>query len=123
MVSSGPGLSQWPVTALDAGITEAAVVSDLRRATGRFPRDPRLAALIRELSDGNPRFAELWARGTVSAHREDRKIVEHPGVGPVTVDCDVLTDGDAELKIVLLTAASGTDDETKLKLAAIAPVS
>jgi transcriptional regulator with XRE-family HTH domain len=121
--SSGPGLSQWPVTALDAGITEAAVVSDLRRATGRFPRDRRLAALIRELSDGNPRFAELWAHGSVSAHREDRKIVEHPGVGPVAVDCDVLTDGDAELKIVMLTAASGTDDETKLKLAAIAPVS
>jgi transcriptional regulator with XRE-family HTH domain len=120
--ASSPGLSQWPVTALDAGVTEAAVVSDLRRATGRFPRDRRLAALIRELTDGNPRFAELWARGTVSAHREDHKIVEHPAVGPITVDCDVLTDGDAELKIVMLTAAPGTDDETKLKLAAIAPV-
>ena len=30
--------------------------------------------------------------------------------------------GDADLKIVMLTAAPGTDDETKLKLAAIAPV-
>jgi transcriptional regulator with XRE-family HTH domain len=120
--ASGPGLSQWAVTALDAGVTEAAVVSDLRRATGRFPRDRRLATLIRELTDGNPRFADLWARGTVSAHREDHKIVEHPAVGPITVDCDVLTDGDAELKIVMLTAAPGTEDETKLKLAAIAPV-
>jgi transcriptional regulator with XRE-family HTH domain len=120
--TSGPGLSQWPVTVLDAGVSEAAVVSDLRRATGRFPRDRRLAALIRELSDGSPRFAELWARGTVSAHREDHKIVEHPAVGPITVDCDVLTDGDADLKIVMLTAAPGTDDETRLKLAAIAPV-
>ncbi|MBV9795219.1 MAG: helix-turn-helix domain-containing protein [Actinobacteria bacterium] len=121
--ASGPGLSQWPVTALDAGVTEAAVVSDLRRASGRFPRDRRLATLIRELTDGNPRFAELWARGTVSAHREDHKIVHHPAVGPITVDCDVLTDGDADLKIVMLTAAPGTDDETKLKPAAIAGVS
>ncbi len=116
----GAGLTQWPVVALDAAVTEAAVVSDLRRATGRFPHDRRLARLIRDLTDGSPRFAELWATGTVSAHREDRKIVEHPGVGPVRVDCDVLTDGDAELKVVILTAAAGTEDETKLRLATMA---
>ena len=34
--------------------------------------------------------AELWASGGVSAHREDRKIVEHPAVGPIAVDCDIL---------------------------------
>ncbi|WP_421107122.1 hypothetical protein [Streptomyces sp. NEAU-S77] len=53
--------------------TDAAVVSDLRRATGRFPHDTRLAELIRALSAGNQRFAELWAIGTVAAHREDHK--------------------------------------------------
>ena len=120
--SAGPQLSQWPVTSLDAGHTSASVVSDLRRATGRFPRDRRLAELIRVLTEGNPQFAELWATGTVSAHREDRKIVEHPAVGRIIVDCDTLTDGDAELKIVILTAAPGTEDETKLRLATIAGV-
>jgi hypothetical protein len=55
----------------------------------------------------------------VSAHREDRKIVEHPSAGPVTVDCDVLTDGDTELKIVILTAAPGTEDEARLRLAGV----
>jgi hypothetical protein len=120
--STGPQLSQWPVTSLDAGNTSASVVSDLRRATGRFPRDRRLAELIRVLTEGNSQFAELWATGTVSAHREDRKIVEHPAVGPITVDCDTLTDGDAELKIVILTAAPGTEDETKLRLATIVGV-
>jgi transcriptional regulator with XRE-family HTH domain len=120
--STGPQLSQWPVTSLDADNTSASVVSDLRRATGRFPRDRRLAGLIRVLTEGNPQFAELWATGRVSAHREDRKIVEHPAVGPIIVDCDTLTDGDAELKIVILTAAPGTEDETKLRLATIAGV-
>jgi transcriptional regulator with XRE-family HTH domain len=120
--STGPQLSQWPVTSLDTGNTSASVVSDLRRATGRFPRDRRLAELIRVLTEGNPQFAELWATGTVSAHREDHKIVEHPAVGPIIVDCDTLTDGDAELKIVILTAAPGTEDETKLRLATIAGV-
>lgn len=113
----GPRLSQWPVTSLAGDAVEAAVVSDLRRATGRFPNDRRLTQLIQALTTGNPRFAELWAAGTVGAHREDQKIVEHPAIGPIAVDCDVMTDGDAELKIVILTAAADTEDETKLRLA------
>ncbi|MGW7658089.1 MmyB family transcriptional regulator, partial [Streptomyces tendae] len=47
--------------------------------------------------------------------REDRKTVEHPEVGPIDVDCDVLTDGDSEFKIVILTAVPGSADETKLR--------
>jgi transcriptional regulator with XRE-family HTH domain len=119
-VDNGPArLARWPVTERDSDTTDAAVVSDLRRATGRFPRDTRLAELIRVLSAGNQRFAELWATGTVAAHREDHKTIQHPSVGPITVDCDVLTDGDSELKIVIMTAVPGSTDETKLQLAAI----
>ncbi|MET9504336.1 helix-turn-helix transcriptional regulator [Streptomyces sp. NPDC006259] len=119
-VDDGPArLALWPVTEADREATDAAVVSDLRRATGRYPEDKRLATLIRELSD-NTRFAELWATGRVAAHREDQKTIAHPTVGPVTVDCDVLTDGDSDLKIVIMTAAPGGEDETKLRLAAIA---
>jgi hypothetical protein len=72
------------------------------------------------LRAGNQRFAELWAAGAVAAHREDHKTIEHPSVGTITVDCDVLTDGDSELKIVIMTAAPGSPDETKLRLAVIA---
>ncbi|MGW0424624.1 helix-turn-helix transcriptional regulator [Streptomyces sp. NPDC003015] len=120
-VDAGPArLALWPVTEADRDVTDAAVVSDLRRATGRFPQDTRLATLIRELNAGNKRFAELWATGEVAAHREDHKTIDHPSVGPVTVDCDVLTDGDSELKIVIMTAVPGSEDETKLRLTAIA---
>jgi transcriptional regulator with XRE-family HTH domain len=118
----GPRLSQWPVTSLALDTVEAAIVSDLRRATGRFPNNSRLTMLIQVLTAGNQRFAELWASGAVSAHREDHKIIEHPAVGPIAVDCDVMTDGDAELKIVLLTAAPDTGDETKLRLAFLSGV-
>ncbi|MEU0878125.1 helix-turn-helix transcriptional regulator [Lentzea sp. NPDC005914] len=120
-VDGGPvHLALWPVTEQDRDATDAAVVSDLRRATGRFPQHTRLAVLIRELSAGNRRFAELWTTGEVAAHREDHKTIDHPSVGPITVDCDVLTDGDSELKIVIMTAVPGSEDETKLQLAAIA---
>lgn len=119
----GPGpacLASWPVSERDRDTTDAAVVADLRRATGRFPDDARLAMMIRTLTAGSPRFAQLWASGTVAMHREDHKTIEHPSVGPVTVDCDVLTDGSSELKIVIMTAAPGSVDETKLRLAVVA---
>ncbi|MGN9786537.1 helix-turn-helix domain-containing protein [Nonomuraea sp. ZG12] len=113
-------LALWPVIERDSAAVDAALVSDLRRATGRFPQDARLAELIHHLRTGNQRFADLWANGTVALHREDHKTIEHPSVGPVTVDCDVLTDGDSELKIVVMTTAPSSADETKLRLALIA---
>jgi MmyB-like transcription regulator ligand binding domain len=114
-----PRLSHWPVTSLGQQEVEASVVSDLRRATGRFAGSGRLASLVQDLTAGSPRFAELWASGAVGAHREDHKIVQHPAVGPIAVDCDVLTDGDAERKIVVLTAAPDSEDEGKFRLAVV----
>jgi hypothetical protein len=43
---AAPRLSHWPVTSLNQQAVEASVVSDLRRATGRFPGSGRLASLI-----------------------------------------------------------------------------
>jgi transcriptional regulator with XRE-family HTH domain len=114
-------LTPWPINETDRDATDRAVVSDLRRATGHFPQDTRLAALIRELNAGNERFAAMWATGEMAAaHREDRKTIDHPLVGPVTVDCDTLTAGDNELKIVIWTAVPGSEDETKLRLSTVA---
>jgi len=121
-VDGAPRPTQWPTTSLSGGTSDAAIVSDLRRATGRFPDSRRLSTLIRTLAAGNERFAELWAAGAVGAHREDRKVIDHPTVGPIVVDCDVMTDGDAELKIVIMTAAPDSEDETKLRLAFLAGV-
>ncbi|WP_326725538.1 helix-turn-helix transcriptional regulator [Streptomyces sp. NBC_00243] len=115
-------IASWPVLVQNSDCSDLAIVSDLRRATGRFPHDARLAELIRVLTEGNRTFARLWASGTVAAHREDRKTVEHPTVGLVEVDCDVLTDGDSDLKIVILTASPGSADEDKLRLAMAADV-
>lgn len=116
---AAPGLVRWPVTSLIGEGLEAAVVADLRRASGRFPRDRRLIGLIQDLTQSSPRFAELWGLAAVGAHREHKKIVEHPVVGPVTVDCDVVIDGDQELKIVILSAVPDTDDHTRFRLAVL----
>jgi len=120
--AGGPHLSHWPVTSVAQSSVESAVVADLRRASGRFPGSARLQGLIEELASSNQRFAELWEAGAVGAHREDHKVIDHPAVGPIAVDCDVMTDGDADRKIVALTAAPGTEDETKLRLALVSGV-
>ena len=118
-----PGrLADRPVMSENLQATDRAVVADLRRASARYPSDQRLAALIRSRLDGNARFAALWQDGAVGGHAEDRKTIKHPEIGHITVDCDVLNDSDTDLKIVIYTAAPGSEDATKLDLARIAGI-
>ncbi len=67
-------------------------------------------------------FAALWHEGTATGHTEDRKTVRHPDIGDITVDCDVLHDSDTDLKIVIYTAAPGSEDATKLDLTRVTGV-
>ncbi|WP_086725516.1 helix-turn-helix transcriptional regulator [Streptomyces carpinensis] len=112
-------LTSWPVIPANAEAADRALVADLRRAAARFPDDPRVSELVAGRVAGNPRFAAFWAEAAVGRHGEDRKTIRHPAIGEVSVDCDVLTDGDTDLKIVAYTAVPGSEDESKLELAGI----
>jgi hypothetical protein len=94
-------------------------VADLRRASARYPEDRRLAELLRRTIDGNAHFAQLWRDGAVGEHAADRKTIEHPAVGEITVDCDHLSAPDTDLKIVALTTAAGGEDASKFELARV----
>ncbi|MFI5064617.1 MAG: transcriptional regulator, partial [Streptosporangiales bacterium] len=48
-----------------------------------------------------------------------RKTVHHPDLGPVTVDCDVLTVAGSDLRVVAYTAAPGSEAAEKLRLLAV----
>ncbi|TJZ75725.1 helix-turn-helix domain-containing protein [Rhodococcus oryzae] len=95
---------------------ESAVVADLRQASARYPRDSELADLVRGLRAESPRFAELWERAEVTTHTADRKTIEHPEVGTITLDCDVLTVQGADLRIVAYSAEAGSPDAAALDL-------
>ncbi len=95
---------------------EAALVGDLRSAAARYPADPRLGRLLAELREHSPRFAELWDAGTVGRHAAARKTVDHPHVGPLTLDCDVLTVAGSDLRIMVYTAEPGSPDAERLAL-------
>jgi len=57
-------------------------VSGLREAAGSDPDDPRLRALVDELSAASARFRELWARAEVG-YRPDVVHIRHPDIGDV----------------------------------------
>jgi transcriptional regulator with XRE-family HTH domain len=59
--------------------TEVAV-SGLRELSGSCPTDPRMRALIAELSDASPRFRELWGLAEVG-YRLGVHHMRHPQVG------------------------------------------
>lgn len=103
-------------TAEQAARFEAATVADLRSATARYPADPRLRGLVAALHESSPRFAGLWDAHAVGSHTTAAKTVDHPRVGPLLLDCDVLHAPDSDLRIVLYTAAPGTDAAGKLAL-------
>lgn len=98
---------------------EAGLVADLRATASRYPSDPQLRALITELSTHSPRFAELWGTGTVGRHETGRKVIEHPQVGPLSLDCDILTVAGSDLRIMVYTAEPGTEDAERLALLAV----
>jgi transcriptional regulator with XRE-family HTH domain len=95
---------------------EATLVADLRAAAGCYPADQQLRRLVTELRANSDRFAELWDSGAVGHHETARKTVDHPHVGPVTLDCDMLTVAGSDLRIMIYTAVPGTEDAERLAL-------
>jgi transcriptional regulator with XRE-family HTH domain len=98
---------------------EASAVADLRAAAARYPRDAELRRLVADLQAASPQFARLWESREVGTHERDRKTVHHPELGPITVDCDVLTVPAVDLRVVAFTAAPGSADADKLRLLAV----
>ncbi|GAA0617728.1 helix-turn-helix transcriptional regulator [Kribbella sandramycini] len=96
---------------------ERSIVADLRGSTSRYPRDPELRRLVDELLVASPRFAQLWRERQVAAVQPSRKMVDHPEVGTVNVDCDALATQIGDLRLLIMTPA---DDESRGRLELLA---
>lgn len=116
----GPG-SRAVQTAEQKAEFHAHLVADLRMTAARYPADQRLKTLIRELKTQSPRFAELWESGAPPAPSSfgTHKVIDHPDVGHISLDCDTLIDTADDLRITIYTAEPGTDDADRLALAIV----
>ncbi|GGL92131.1 helix-turn-helix transcriptional regulator [Nakamurella endophytica] len=96
-----------------------AQVASLRAAYGAM--GPRSAAgeLVRELSRRSPEFVRLWEAQEVGRRFEDHKVLVHPELGPIEVDCQALFTEDESQILLVLTAAPHTEDAGKLALLSV----
>jgi transcriptional regulator with XRE-family HTH domain len=100
---------------------EARLVADLRLTAARYPADQRLKELTRCLAVQSPRFTELWEAGILEPHRDygRHKVIDHPDVGRITLDCDTLIVAADDLRITIYTAEPETEDTERLALAIV----
>jgi transcriptional regulator with XRE-family HTH domain len=83
-------------------------VADLRAAAARYPGDPGIRELVTELLAASPRFAAMWAEHEVAVRRSVTKRIDHPVVGRIEVDCQVLHVPETDQRLVLYVAVPGT---------------
>ena len=91
----------------------------LRAAVARYPDDRATQELVRELLHRSPEFAALWPGSEVSDQRRLAKTVDHPQLGPILLNCDVLTVPERDQHVVLFTAEPGTPAHNALRLLSV----
>ncbi|NAZ77963.1 helix-turn-helix domain-containing protein [Kineococcus sp. T13] len=91
-----------------------AIVGDLRVALLEHPHDAELTDLVDALRARSPEFVERWSAARPARYRGMRKHVDHPDVGALVLDGDVLQVPGCDLRTVVYSAAPGTRDAERL---------
>lgn len=95
--------------------TVAASVAHLRAVAGADPDSPELAALVGELLLKSPDFARLWERYEVLERGGGTKTFDHPKVGLMTLDFEVMQLGrTGGVRMVVYSAEPGSPDEAAM---------
>jgi hypothetical protein len=96
-----------------------AQVAGLRAAYSTMGPNSRAGELVRALQKASPEFAGLWERHEVAKRFAEHKILLHPQLGPIEVDCQALFTEDRSQALLVLTAPPGTEGYEKLQLVAV----
>lgn len=96
-----------------------AQVASLRAAYGSMGPRSRAGELVRALTKASPEFAGLWDRHEVAKRFEDHKVLLHPELGAIEVDCQVLFTEDQSQALLVLTAPPRSEGYEKLQLLAV----
>jgi transcriptional regulator with XRE-family HTH domain len=81
--------------------------------------DPRLAALVGELSVQDPQFRQWWAAHHVAQPSSGTKLFHHPLAGDLTLDWDLFTcSTDPDQQLVVYSAEPGTASHDGLRFLA-----
>ncbi|MGW1166119.1 helix-turn-helix domain-containing protein [Streptomyces sp. NPDC002550] len=102
----------WEQKAID-------IVCALRMDAGCHPDDPRLSALVGELSVKSEEFRRLWATHDVKEKSHGVKHLHHPLVGDLALNFESFRlTGDAEQSLITYHAEPGSTSADSLRLLA-----
>jgi len=82
-------------------------VADLRATAGRRNADPAVRSLTDGLSAASDEFATIWARQEVAVRRTTHKVLHHPEVGRLDLQCDVVLSPPSGQRLVLFRPEPG----------------
>jgi transcriptional regulator with XRE-family HTH domain len=91
-------------------------VANLRAVKAARPDDPEPAALVTELRAASEEFAALWDTHEVAVRRTSTKRFQHPLVGLLELDCEILLSHEHHHHLIIHTARPGTDSHERLQL-------
>jgi transcriptional regulator with XRE-family HTH domain len=94
-------------------------IANLRAACGSMGARSRATDLVRALEKESAEFARLWARQEVATRFADHKVLLHPQLGEIELDCQVLHNDDRTQVLLVLTAAPRSVAEEKLRLLSV----
>lgn len=94
------------------------LVADLRAAWGRRRDDSDMRDLVNSLLAASSEFAELWSLHEVAVRPVRRKTF-HTQVGPIMLDCEVLSDVDGQQLVVLTPPPASSAGEALQLLATL----
>ncbi len=87
-------------------------VADLRAGYARYPGDPEIESLVSEMLALSSKFAEMWAEYDVEARGPMLKHIDHPQMGPLDFECQVLHIANTGQRLIAYCAAAGSPTES-----------
>ena len=110
------GPSRVAMTPEERELTAAQSVASLRSTMAAYPDDPDLRSLIAELRRRSEHFERLWHEAPAAPWLSHTKTIDHPELGPITLDCESLTIPDSGQTVIVYSAEPGSEAADQLEL-------
>jgi transcriptional regulator with XRE-family HTH domain len=96
-----------------------AFTSDIRSVYATHGPSSYAGSVVDTLLAESPEFAQIWAEHEIGVNHEREKRLQHPAVGVMDLQCQVLHDLDQGQTLLVLTATPGSESYDKLQLLAV----
>lgn len=103
----------------DHAMHSRSFTADIRTVYAKHGPRSRAGDLVRALLAESPEFAELWEAHEVRHTHPREKRLQHPEVGVMDMQCQILLDPEQGQTLLVLTATPGTDSHDRLQLLSV----